>query len=882
MIKYYLHKALSLSLQFPNKLYRYKMAMEQKFQKLPASVIPKHYNIHLLPDLEKFKFTGKINIDIEIKEATDKITLNSLNLNFHSVKLLSNHAEHKPVKTEFIVDEEKVILNFDKLLTQGNYNLYIEYEGNLEDNMRGFYRTKYTDDKGQQFYSAVTQLAPADARRCFPCWDEPALKATFDIELTSNKRTTLSNTSVIKSIPSENSTKYTFASTPKMSTYLVAFVVGDFEYVEKETDGVLIRVYTPLKKKHLGEFALDVATKVLHYYKEYFKIAYPLPKLDLVAVAGLSYGAMENWGLITYREQRLLIDPDNSSTATKQDVTFVVAHELAHQWFGNLVTMKWWTDLWLNEGYATFTQFLVTSHLYPEYDIWSQFVNTYFLAALELDGLKNSHPIEVPVDNPSEINQIFDAITYNKGASVIRMLHQFIGEEKFREGMCLYLSKHQYGNTSTEDLWSALEEASKQPVARIMSTWTKQLGFPLIKVETHDVENGVNIKLSQTKYNSDGSQSTEKHIWMVPISISTSQNPEVHENLLLTNESIEKTITGLKPTDWIKINPGVVGFYRTLYTNEMLDKFAVDIRNRRMPPLDRLGLLEDIYALVKAGYMKTDALLDFLQNYKQETNSNVWISIVTILSKLQTLLDYSECSKGFRCYQKRLLKGIYESIGWEPRDNDSQIDSLLRGKLLAHMSSIRDEEVTKEARRRFERHVNGEKILPADLRVACYKIVISSGSKEDFESLFRLYKTSDLNEEKLRIVSGLGATEQAELIADLLQFSLSDHVKIQDGVLVLIAASQTAAGRELTWEFIKDNWETIAKKFTAGSLLQNLIKEVAGKFASERKLGELEEFFGKTSNCWIDKAVQQVLENVGISSAWLRRDAEIIKHYFSS
>lgn len=274
-----------------------------------------------------------------------------------------------------------------------------------------------------------------------------------------------------------------FDKTPIMSTYLVAVVVGEYDFVEgKSSDGVLVRVYTPKGKKEQGQFALEVATKVLPYYNKYFNIAYPLPKMDLIAIADFSAGAMENWGLVTYRETCLLVDPQNTSTVRKQWIALIVGHELAHQWFGNLVTMEWWTHLWLNEGYASFVEFLCVAHLFPEYDIWTQFVTDTYIKALELDALKNSHPIEVPVGHPSEIDEIFDDISYNKGASVIRMLHSYIGDEDFRKGMSLYLNRHSYSNALTEDLWAALEEASSKPVGDVMSTWTKQQGFPVLKV----------------------------------------------------------------------------------------------------------------------------------------------------------------------------------------------------------------------------------------------------------------------------------------------------------------------------------------------------------------------------------------------------------------
>lgn len=360
----------------------------------------------------------------------------------------------------FSPDQETVTLKFDNNLDLGDGQLSLEFSGELNDKMKGFYRSKYFTSTGEERYAGVTQFEATDARRCFPCWDEPAIKATFDISLVVPKdRVALSNMPVRSQKDHGDSYKIIeFDTTPIMSTYLVAVVVGEYDYVEgTSSDGVLVRVYTPVGKKDQGTFALEVATKVLPYYKEYFNIAYPLPKMDLIAIADFSAGAMENWGLVTYRETFVLVDPENTSLIRKQSIALTVGHEIAHQWFGNLVTMEWWTHLWLNEGYASFVEFLCVNHLFPDYDIWTQFVTDMYTRALELDCLQNSHPIEVPVGHPSEIDEIFDEISYNKGASVIRMLHHYIGDEDFRKGMNIYLTRHQYNNTKTEDLWNALQ-----------------------------------------------------------------------------------------------------------------------------------------------------------------------------------------------------------------------------------------------------------------------------------------------------------------------------------------------------------------------------------------------------------------------------------------
>lgn len=346
----------------------------------------------------------------------------------------------------------------------------------------------------------------------------------------------------------------------------------------------------------------------------------------------------------------MLVDPQNTSAVRKQWIALVVGHELAHQWFGNLVTMEWWTHLWLNEGYASFVEFLCVNHLFPEYDIWTQFVNDIYIRALELDCLKNSHPIEVPVGHPSEIDEIFDDISYNKGASVIRMLHHYIGDGDFRKGMNLYLTRHQYKNTFTEDLWAALEEASKKPVGAVMSTWTKQMGFPVVKVTSTPNEDGAGcqLTLTQCKFCADGEQPSSDYLWMIPISVSTSKQPgkEVASTVLQSKEG-SLFVPDVGPKDWIKINPGTIGYYRTQYSSDLLERLIPPVRDRSLPPLDRLGLLDDLFAMVQAGHTSTVEVLKLMNAFEEEVDYTVWSSISNVLTKLGVLLSHTEAENQF-------------------------------------------------------------------------------------------------------------------------------------------------------------------------------------------------------------------------------------------
>lgn len=569
-----------------------------------------------------------------------------------------------------------------------------------------------------------------------------------------------------------------FDTTPVMSTYLVAAVVGEYDYVEaKSKDGVLVRVYTPVGKKNQGLFALDVAIKVLPYYKEYFNIAYPLPKMDLIAIGDFSAGAMENWGLVTYRESFVLVDPENTSLIRKQSIALTVGHEIAHQWFGNLVTMEWWTHLWLNEGYASFVEFLCVHKLFPEYDIWTQFVTDMYTRALELDSLKNSHPIEVPVGHPSEIDEIFDEISYNKGASVIRMLHHYIGDADFRKGMNIYLNRHQYKNTQTEDLWAALSEASSKPVAEVMSTWIKQMGFPVISVSSVQEGKKRVLTLTQNKFTANGADA-EDYFWIVPITVSTAKAPhEIAASTILNKKTMTIEIDNVDENDWIKINPGTIGYYRTRYTPEMLDLLIPAIKNQTLPPLDRLGLIDDLFALVQAGRAPTTEVLKLIEAYRNEPNYTVWSSITNSLVKLQGLLSHTTVQNQFNAYGIRLYKPVADRLGWDGKADESHLDTLLRSLVISRLVSCSCPVTLDEAKKRFKLHASGQALLPADLRSACYKAVMQNGDLATYEEMLRLYRATDLHEEKDRISRALGSFRDVEILKKVVDFALSVRSK---------------------------------------------------------------------------------------------------------
>ncbi|XP_033126346.1 puromycin-sensitive aminopeptidase-like [Anneissia japonica] len=863
------------------------MAEKKSFNRLALDLVPQNYYLELQPDLEAFTFKGKEVITVNVKKETSEVTLNCVDIKISSVVSIAGGNDIAISEISYCKEEETVTLKFVSPLPLGSAEIHLEYVGELNDKMKGFYRSKYEVD-GKDRYCAVTQFEATDARRAFICWDEPAVKATFDIKLVVPKsKVALSNMNITEENPhSTDGTlkEVTFARTPIMSTYLLAFIVGDFDYVEDtSSDGVLVRVYTPINKKEQGDFALHVAVKTLPFYKDYFGIAYPLPKMDLIAIPDFAAGAMENWGLVTYRETALLVDPKNSSSSAKQWVALVVGHEIAHQWFGNLVTMEWWTHLWLNEGFASWIEYLCVDHCFPEYDIWTQFVTSDYTRALNLDALKNSHPIEVPVKNPDEIDEIFDLISYSKGASVIRMLHDYIGDKDFKTGMNQYLNKFKYLNAATEDLWESLEKSSSKPIGRIMTAWTKQMGFPLLKVSSEQKDSSRVLTISQTKFIADQSKDEEGSLWEVPVSIVTSDNPsEVCHKFVLSKASDTVTLENLPAEKWVKLNPGAVGFYRTHYSTEMLDALLPSIKDGSLPPRDRLNLESDLFALAKAGAASTVEALRVMEAFESEMNYTVWCDIASNLGSLATLIAFTDYSTRLQTFVNKLFLQSYERLGWEKKKEEGHLDALLRSLVIRIMGRNGHQPAVEEARKRFKEHIADVSVLPADLRAPVYNTVLVHGGAEDFEAMLDLFNKQELHEERERIMRSLGAVKDPQLIKKVLEFAMSDKVRSQDTVFVIVGVTGSKTGRELAWEFLKENWSEMITRYAGGFLLSRLVKCTTEGFVTEEKAQEIEAFFREHSAPAAERTIKQSLENIRLHASWLKRDGAAIEAWLKS
>ncbi|XP_047972528.1 aminopeptidase M1 [Salvia hispanica] len=843
--------------------------------RLPKFANPKRYDLKLKPDLDNCKFTGVVQISVDVVSDTKFLVLNAadLSVNSKSVTFASANKVLEPVEVELFEEDEIVVLKFKESLPIGVGVLSLEFEGTLNDRMKGFYRSTY-EHNGEKKNMAVTQFEPADARRCFPCWDEPACKATFKITLeVPSELVALSNMPIAEEKQNGNLKTVHYQESPIMSTYLVAVVVGLFDYVEDNTpDGINVKVYSQVGKTSQGKFALNVAVKTLGLYKDYFAVPYSLPKLDMIAIPDFAAGAMENYGLVTYRETALLFDEKHSAAVNKQRVATVVAHELAHQWFGNLVTMEWWTHLWLNEGFATWVSYLAADSLFPEWKIWTQFLDEC-TEGLRLDGLAESHPIEVEVNHASEIDEIFDAISYRKGASVIRMLQTYLGPESFQRGLASYVKKYACSNAKTEDLWSALEEHSGEPVNKLMSSWTKQVGYPVISVKLK----GQSLEFEQSRFLFTGAHGDGQ--WVVPISLCCGSY-DARKNFLLQTKSETLDVkdllsaSGSSGRPWIKVNVEQTGFYRVKYDEDLSAGLRDAIERNYLSTCDRNGILDDYYSLSISCEQPMSSLLALMSAYREEPEYTVLSNLIGVASKVAKIVADSspELVDDVKLFFINLFQNSTERLGWDPKPGESHLDSMLRGELLIALALFGHKETLEEANKRFSIFLQDRNspVLPPDLRRAVYVAVmqgVNKSNRSGYDSLLKIYRETDLSQEKTRILGSLGTCRDPEIIQEFLDFLLSSEVRSQDVVFGLSVSSES---REIAWNWLKAKWDHLTKTYGAGFLITRFISAIVSPFSSYEKAAEAEEFFSSRMKPYILRTFKQSIERVHINAAWVK------------
>ncbi|XP_048529970.1 aminopeptidase M1-C-like isoform X2 [Triticum urartu] len=837
--------------------------------RLPSFAAPRRYELFLRPDLVACTFSGSVAISVAVSAPTRFLVLNALDLSVNRASIRFQALE--PTEVVFFKDDGLLVLGFAKQLPLGEGLLKMDFNGTLNDQMRGFYRSKY-QYKGKERNMAVTQFESVDARRCFPCWDEPAFKAKFKLTLeVPSELVALSNMPVANATFAGPIKTVRYQESPPMSTYLVAIVVGLFEYVEgMTTKGTRVRVYTQIGKSNQGKFALDVGVKSLNLYKDYFDTPYPLPKLDMIAIPDFAAGAMENYGLVTYREVALLFDDKSSSASSKQSVAITVAHELAHQWFGNLVTMEWWTHLWLNEGFATWMSHLAVDSFFPQWNIWTQFLDST-TTALRLDSLEASHPIEVEIHHASEVDQIFDAISYDKGASVIRMLQSYLGAERFQKAMASYMKKYAYSNAKTEDLWAVLEKETGEPVKDLMTTWTKQKGYPVINAKIK----GNDIEIEQAQFLLDGSSGSG--MWIVPITSGCGAYDTQKKFLLKLKR--DKLVTGSQCGDrkkggnfWTKLNINGTGFYRVKYDDELAAALQNALETKKLSLMDKIGIVDDLYALSIARQQTFASLLRLLYGYRGEADYSVLSHINTVTASIAKVsADAIPALAGdIKQLLIKILLSPEEKLGWDPKKGESHLDVMLRPLLLTALVQLGHGKTINEGVRRFNIFTRDRStsLLPPDTRKAAYLSVmqnVSSSNRSGYDALRKIYKESAEGEERLQVLGILSSCRDKSIVLESLNLIFTNEVRNQDASMLLRGIQPEA--REISWNWLKENWERISRTFS-GSLEASFVKNIVPLFTSNEKAAEISKFFATRTKPGFERTLKQSLESVRISARW--------------
>jgi len=870
----------------------------EKDVRLPKNILPIHYDLYLFPELEEGMFSGKVAIEIDSKEPRDYFLAHVKYLEILSANLTRNGQNIELKEAMEYEPNEFFVFWTRNMEPKGKYIMNFEFRGNLTKGIVGFYKSIYTTEKGKKVPIATSKFQPTYARRAFPCFDEPSFKSTFTVTLvrpTEGNYIALSNMPVeneSKNSPSIGYTEVKFQKSQPMVTYLACFIVCDFEYEEKYTDihKTKFRVYaTPTQKERL-KYALDIGANITDYFENYFDIKYPLPKQDMIAIPDFVSGAMEHWGLITYRETNLLFDERESSSGNQQRVAAVISHELAHQWFGNLVTLSWWDDLWLNEGFASYMEYKGVANYHKDWDMESQFLTSDMHRVMNLDATINSHPIVQAVDHPDQITEIFDAISYSKGASVLRMLEDFMGPEEFRIGVKRFLEKYKYGNAVTADLWHELTgvSSSELNITRIMDTWTRQMGYPVLTVEkVKDTE----WRLTQSRYLLDPSVASQSapspydYKWEIPVTYTTSGDPTSKSQKWLSSTDPFLLVNAQSGTDWVKFNVGQYGFYRVNYPESEWAQFAQLLMKSHevLSTKDRAHLINDAFSLAESGHVPYSVPLSMTKYLKKEQSLIPWESAYDKINTMGKLLKDSPSYSLFRNYVLNLVTDHYERLQW--KDDGTHIEKLHRINILTLACKNGYKPCLEQAGNVFLAWISDKSAyIPPNLRTIAYKYgMLSKGDEATWNTMLQRYTDETNAQEKTKLLKGLAWINQPWMIRQFLRLAKNETiVRGQDYMLCLRYIAQNPIGLPIVWEFIREEWPYLVERFSLNDrYLGRMPKYISYTFSSQLRLDELLAFFKKYPEAGAGKrARKQAIESIQNNVKWLKIHNSTIEKWF--
>jgi len=824
-------------------------------------------------DLDLLEFQGSVGIDIDVSEMCQTIVLNSAEVDIKNGTLSGASGDIAVTRVEYDEEFERATLTLASVASPGVYRLALEHSGHINDQLRGLYQSVYRDSEGSDHMIATSQCQSTDARRIFPCWDEPDFKATFKTTMVvADGLEAYSNTQEVgRTVIAEGRVEHEFAETMKMSTYLLAFIAGPFEATDPvEVRGTPIRIIVPKGNLHLTDVALENAIFCFEYLSDYYGIPYPGDKLDHIAIPDFAAGAMENVGLITYRDSYLVIDRDKASQAELGRSVDVIAHEIAHQWFGNLVTMAWWEGAWLNEAFASFMELKPADAMHPEWKRWLAFANEEIPWAMGTDQLATTRPIEFEVTAPEEVDEMFDAITYGKGSAVLWMLEQFIGVEQFREGVGTYLRKHSYANTVTGDLWEGLDGAADWPVSEIMNTWVYQRGFP--QIDVRPTKGGV--QLAQRRYFAIPDE-TDTTIWKIPVQLRGSSNGEPFEIKVLL-EKDEKMVEINGDIDWVVGNAGGYGFYRTRYEEALFSgllKNAGDLVDN-----ERYALVSDTLSFVRSGQVNTSAFLDLIKEFSNETEFAIWSVIIGGLGLIEHHALADEARQEFEVFVSELVSPALERLGLHISEGDSDLDRRLRSALLATLGNLGNDEAAIAHSRGLVAKVLAKGDVDPELATSSLSVYAKHGGAEEADVLWQAYLGSTTPLDQVRYLRALTIVEtETEAIATL-EKVINGDVRTQDGFWVWARLLMGGAGPKV-WSEARQRWDEVLEAMPG--MTRPRIAEGLSALSQPEVAADVKAFFSEHPVKEAKRSLAQNLEKLDSNVTLRERETPVVTAYFS-
>jgi puromycin-sensitive aminopeptidase len=780
--------------------------------RLPRSVTPSRYEIELGLDPARPTFDGSLRVAVTVHDPVAEIVLNAKEITIHEGAV--EMADGRAIAFEKIVPDdegERVALALPEELPTGEATLRLTFTGRLSDLMEGMYRSRYTDDAGVERLIITTHFEPTDARRNFPCWDEPDLKATFEMTLVvPDDVTALTNTPEVAREPAEPGfVRVRFAESMRMSTYLVAVVVGHLALSEPAYAGETpVRVACRPDRLHLADYAREVGVFALDWFGEYYGISYPEQKLDQAGIPDFAQGAMENTGLVTYRETLLLMDEALATHEERVDVAETVAHELAHMWFGDLVTMRWWNGIWLNEAFATFMASLCVDAMQPGWRVFEQF-QTARMTAFEVDSLETTRPIEFPVESPDDASGMFDTLTYTKGGAVLRMIERWLGGDRFRDGIRRYLAAHAHGNTETHDLWDALEAATGEPVRRIMDAWIFQAGYPAVEVRA----DGDVLRLSQRRFSP--SRPDDDTTWPIPL-IVRQETPDgpVEQRVLVEGDGLVLPLA--HPDALVVADAGASAFVRTFYDDELRARLVS--RANELSAGERQSIVGDAWAAVVAGRAPIGSFLDLIEGFTGDTSPAVWNTIITGLSWCDRFLE-GEARERFRDTVRDLVRPALARLGWEARPDDDVLDRELRGDLIRALGVLGDDPETQAMAREAEALARGGTAVDPAVAAAAVDVVAFAGGPADYDTYLARMREAPTPQEQERYRYAIARFRDPAQLERTLELAASGQIRTQDAPFLLSAAESNRDVGPLAWAYVRDHWDELVPRFASSNVI---------------------------------------------------------------